>query len=141
MYEELVKRLREEASCWCATCCYRAGDCICSASDDRKKDCAVYTKLQAADAIEAMCEMVAIAHGELANIIESYEESKPRWIPVEERLPDEEEVVLVWGGASVYTAKRHNEYGGLMWWKLNSKRHYCNPTHWMPLPKPPKEET
>ena len=65
---------------------------------------------------------------------------KHRWISVTERLPDEEEVVLVWGGASVYTAKRHNKYGGLMWWKLNSKQHYCNPTHWMPLPQPPESK-
>jgi len=74
----------------------------------------------AADAIEELC--------------------KSKWIPVTERLPEEEEVVLVWGGASVYTAKRHNKYGGLMWWKLNSKQHYCNPTHWMPLPEPPESE-
>jgi hypothetical protein len=58
MHEELVKRLREEASSWCANCCYRAGDCICAAPDDRKKDCDDYTKLQAADAIEELSKYV-----------------------------------------------------------------------------------
>lgn len=68
------------------------------------------------------------------------EEKTPQWISVEERLPKDNEVVLVWGGASVYTAKRYNKYGGVpMWWKLNSKQHYCNPTHWMPLPNPPEK--
>jgi len=72
-------------------------------------------------------------------IMKTASEAIPQWISVEERLPEEDEVVLVWGGASVYTAKRHNKYGCMMWWKLNSKQHYCNPTHWMPIPEPPKE--
>ena len=85
---------------------------------------------KAADAIE-----------DLDNRLNLHRQGKiGHWIPVTERLPEEEEVVLVWGGASVYTAKRHNKYGGLMWWKLNSKQHYCNPTHWMPLPEPPKAD-
>jgi hypothetical protein len=54
MYDKLVKRLREEASSWCINCCYRAGDCICSAPDDRKNDCDIVSKLQAADAIEEL---------------------------------------------------------------------------------------
>ena len=52
MHEDLIKRLREEASSWCINCCYRAGDCICAAPDDRKKDCDICSKLQAAEAIE-----------------------------------------------------------------------------------------
>lgn len=53
MYE-LVKRLREEAGEWCANCCYKCGDNVCGAPDDRKKDCDVYTKLHAAGAIEEL---------------------------------------------------------------------------------------
>ena len=68
---------------------------------------------------------------------------KPRWISVTERLPEENVVVLVFGGKSIYTAYygKSKYGGGLVWHKLNSKNHYCNPTHWMPLPEPPKEET
>lgn len=58
MYDDLVKRLREEAGEWCAICCYKCGDNVCGAPDDRKKDCDVYTKLQAADAIEELSKYV-----------------------------------------------------------------------------------
>lgn len=54
MYDELVKQLRAEANEWCANCCYKQGGSICTAPDDRKKDCDIYTKLQAADAIEEL---------------------------------------------------------------------------------------
>lgn len=57
------------------------------------------------------------------------------WISVKERLPKEDEVVLVFGGRSIYTAYYgENRWGGIGWHKLNSKYHNCNPTHWMPLP-------
>lgn len=64
-----------------------------------------------------------------------------RWIPVTERLPEHEEVVLVVGKrGGIYTAwcnRRHRNPG---WHKLNSKSHYCEPTHWMPLPQAPGKE-
>ena len=67
--------------------------------------------------------------------------SKPGWIPVTERLPKYGERVLVFGGFTMYVAYYDkNRYGGESWHKLNSKSHYCNPTHWQPLPQPPKEE-
>ena len=65
---------------------------------------------------------------------------RPRWIPVSERLPKYGERVLVFGGVTMYVAYYDkNRYGGESWHKLNSKSHYCNPTHWMPLPEPPEE--
>lgn len=58
------------------------------------------------------------------------------WIPVTERLPEKGEgTVLVCGSrGGIYTAylERGNKYP--KWHKLNSKNHYCDPTHWMPLP-------
>ena len=60
------------------------------------------------------------------------------WISVKDRLPENENPVLVFGGKSIYTAVYGNRGGySNQWWKLNSKTHYCNPTHWMPLPSPP----
>lgn len=59
-----------------------------------------------------------------------------QWIPVTERLPDEDTRVLVWllDSANKYTRmdtdRRHN--GKWVRWEK-----YV--THWMPLPQPPKE--
>lgn len=81
-YDDLVKRLRKEASYWCTNCCYRAGDCNCFAPDDRKKDCDVYTKLQAADAIEELSrenESLAKSVNEASEIL------RRRWMPLQEQ--------------------------------------------------------
>lgn len=69
------------------------------------------------------------------------EGSKQKWVSVEERLPEDEGAVLVCGSRKgIYTAEfRRN--GNYHWFhKLNSKCHHCDPTHWMPLPDPPKGE-
>ena len=90
---------------------------------------------EAADAIEELIAALTASNTVIAN-------SKPHWISVEERLPKYGERVLVFGGFTMYVAYYDkNRYGGESWHKLNSKSHYCNPTHWMPLPEPPKEET
>lgn len=115
MHEDLVKRLREEASYWCANCCYRAGDCICSAPDDRKKDCDDYTKLQAADAIEerdrhiltlqhemmaeaeshtAIIERLSKQNKKLEEVVKTALDFIPCWIPVTERLPKTRDSIL-----------------------------------------------
>jgi hypothetical protein len=61
-----------------------------------------------------------------------------KWIPVTERLPEEDVRVLVWVGANscnfpvIDTDRIHN--GRWVRWD-----EYI--THWMPLPEPPKGET
>lgn len=58
------------------------------------------------------------------------EQEERRWIPVTERLPDIGKDVLIYSkedGVDV------DYYGGDMFG-------YCNVTHWMPLPEPPKED-
>lgn len=57
----------------------------------------------------------------------------PCWIPVEERLPEVCDDVLVCSGARIDIGY----YDGL-WWETYTTRDI--PTHWMPLPQPPKEE-
>lgn len=75
---------------------------------------------------------------EAADAIE--ELSKPRWIPVTERLPEPFENVLV-------ANKRGKHYDiDKGWWNGSffdrcAKGGYHSVTHWMPLPQPPKEET
>lgn len=74
--------------------------------------------------------------------IQQLEAQVPKWISVEERLPEGEEYVLCW-----YKDEFGDEWStvGLKWgcaWDLdiddNSGRN-LTVTHWMPLPKPPKE--
>jgi hypothetical protein len=140
MYDELVKRLREEASSWCTNCCYRAGDCICAAPDDRKKDCDICSKLQAVDAIEKLSRDLDSMNE--ANI--ALYGALPRWIPVSERLPediDEEVLVCTEGygvnGLGFVTVATYGVSGWLECWER--KTYLTAVSHWMPLPEPPKE--
>lgn len=71
--------------------------------------------------------------------------NQPRWISVEERLPEKSVPVLAYKDGRIWYCERNwqsgcweslsfaatKEYG--MYWSKG-------PTHWMPLPEPPKEE-
>jgi hypothetical protein len=76
------------------------------------------------DAIAAACELV------------------PRWIPVSERLPEEEQEVLVWngGGQCLKPWQGHVlcEYRNGEWRESQESDLYPGITHWMPLPEPPE---
>lgn len=86
---------------------------------------------EAADAIEELTKRVdeSIPKDDAEIIIA--EVSKPRWIPVTERLPKEEETVLAFGtlGEAWINWRHDNKWGC-----------YSGVTHWMPLPQPPKED-
>jgi hypothetical protein len=76
---------------------------------------------------------------EAADAIE--EMSKPRWIPVTERLP-EKNVNVLCHLRSLDTQSEcciidHLKDG--RWWKAEYSWNF-EVTHWMPLPEPPKEE-
>ena len=77
-----------------------------------------------------------------------YEDGKPKWIPVTERLPEDEELVLILckNGAMFvgYCGKQYCEYE-LRWrikTALNSTKllNLGRVTHCMPLPSPPRTE-
>ena len=127
MYEELVKDLREKA------------EFLTIAEPLNIKNAFAETMNQAADAIDTMCEMVATAHDELANVIQSCEESKPRWIPASERLPNPYDIVFGWDGCDIGFAawQRKGRY-----WLGDENFDDTHPqiSHWMPLPEPPKED-
>lgn len=58
-----------------------------------------------------------------------------RWIPVMERLPEDDDSYLVWNGNHIFVAIY---WGGGEWMFDSYATHEV--THWMPLPELPKEE-
>ena len=58
------------------------------------------------------------------------------WIPVTDRLPQDDEDVLVW----VNGTHRDMAYRDEGVWYDEEHNHLKNITHWMPLPAPPKED-
>ena len=62
----------------------------------------------------------------------------PRWIPCEERLPREKEVVLITNSKGNVRCGQFRGMSGKYWfWKGNT---FETVEAWMPLPKPYKEE-
>ena len=131
MYDELVKRLRN--------CSTQAAPCkTCDMTEDGS--CSDTLMKQASDAIEEL--------------------SKPRWIPVTERLPEKTGTYLAWmkwdlteadEEPSAYPVLYDADAEGFGWWKSYYDEEtlgwagedfvrYEGITHWMPLPQPPKEE-
>lgn len=117
-YEDLVKSLREP--------CPHENCVLCQ---------------NAADAIE---ELQAQIDGWIEQERKALLKSVPKWVSVTEQLPKYGTPVLAYGSrGGIFVAKYERaraEWDIDYWWKLNSAIHVCNPTHWMPLPEPPKEE-
>ena len=123
MYEELVKRLRSD-------------DELLSLSLDRRR-----LIEQAADAIEELSKQVELEHqsgfadGQIAA-----NRKKPRWIPVEERLPPYGDRILVTDKTGVWEGYLSYSRGFMRNTGMTIKDIYdVEVTHWMPLPEPPKE--
>lgn len=63
------------------------------------------------------------------------------WIPISVALPAIREKVLVYGShGGIYTAYLVQGKPFPEWHKVGGKNSYCNPTHWMYRPKPPKRK-
>ena len=100
------------------------------------------------EVIDALEYIQQLEHqiGELTENVAQLEAAQPKWISVEERLPDAGEKVIVCGvknGIQVgaFHMKLRPENNRRWWWKNNT---ILEVTHWMPLPsmhEPPKEET
>ena len=136
MYDELIKNLRGRSQFLLP----HYGEETSYGSDLMK---------QAADAIEELSKQ---HEAQAQNIIALLNE-KPRWIPVTERLPEEEESVFVvrkfLGIKGQVPPSTYTEIAyriGDRWvadsdeYKIARNKH-TDPLYWMPLPEPPKEET
>lgn len=137
MYDDLVKRLREDAE-WAEA---NEWETPITLSDN------LY---QAADAIEEL-QQIAGHYEETAKDyfkdVCYYLERVPKWIPVEERLPKEYKDVLCY-----YEYFRYGDYncmfrtidrgyyGDGRWGGEAGQGHKNKVLAWMPLPQPPKEE-
>ena len=134
MYDELVKALR---GCVLSKPC---DACLYYDPNGPTKECETMN-IAAADAIEKLSMKL---HGDEATIAGMKREiermvvaDKPRWIPVTERLPDKRKWVLCRCEANIIEVLRleNNEW-------YHDPMHVYYPsfvTHWMPLPKPPKD--
>ena len=78
--------------------------------------------------------------------IQQLEARVPRWIPVEERLPESDDNVLVIVNGECKTMTFEEAYMLASYypgegWIVEEYEDWENPvvTHWMPLPEPPKE--
>lgn len=97
-----------------------------------------------------LCMDAALALEQLRDENEKLKAQVPRWIPVEERLPEENVTVLAFNAdphAEKYVLARYRTvvYLGCYWCQFDQEYDsWCascwKVTHWMPLPQPPKEE-
>ena len=66
------------------------------------------------------------------------EDALPKWISVEDRLPDESDTVLVYRDGCYGVSRLMDTEPEIMWTYTGIGG---DPTHWTPLPEPPKEDT
>ena len=128
-----IRRLKVETGSLACMGCGHAHNCGVSG-------CAVMR--EAADRIANQRTHIAVLQME----IEKLRGQLPRWIPVEERLPETES----WGASKVVLGIVQHESGyppphpcfcvylGNQQWTIRGR--LATIKHWMPLPEPPKEE-
>lgn len=71
-------------------------------------------------------------------LIEELEKKVPKWISVEERLPDNDDYYLTY--TTEYTCEVYRYDGDGEWVTAWDDTANHDITHWMPLPVPPEEE-
>ena len=122
-YDELIGKLRG-----CED--YRCNDCELR----REAFCNPILMEKAADAIEELRGVIQ-RQREMINAT-AYLPLYPKpmkWIPVTERLPENDKTVLVWNrrnSREYFDVYDHGRWIILEWEDI---------THWMPLPEPPKD--
>lgn len=132
--EELIQRLREGLSCY--------GERCLSCPD--RKHCVTHYEHEAADAIESLQLFVDLYQhllDEKQRILKEVINKYPRWVPISERKPEEKGYYLTLV-ANTEKPTSVKDYYISTW---DGERFYVGMfaavTHWMPLPKVPKEES
>ena len=89
-----------------------------------------------------MIGCVQTMHQDTLALIQQLEAQVPKWISVEERLPEDQRSVLtVNGHGEIRIMGLWSKRGDEWTWVHNDRMmHYNDITHWMPLPEPPKED-
>ena len=82
----------------------------------RMKQIEAYIRMGGDDAMEAISQLL------------------PRWIPVEERLPEDGVLVLAYNRRCDYGFRRDGQWIDTLYGGVLAK----GPSHWMPLPEPPE---
>ena len=125
MYEELVKRMRQQ---------HQDMDC---------GNCNTCVIPKAADAVEEL-QQTAKHYKECSD--DWYKEAcdykamLPRWITVSERLPEDGSDILAVQSCCGEVRIIPANYDRGVWYDCIFNRIAEHITHWMPLPEPPKEE-
>ena len=139
-YETLVKNLRDAS---------KVSEALSALLPKSDGNAMARLLKNAADAIEELQQIAS--HYEETSMdyfkdVCYYMDRVPKWIPVTERLPEVKCHILVTDGKFVGEAAFFPE---TKWHKNYSPAMFCDPveeyenyrgTHWMPLPKPPKED-
>ena len=114
--EEIVQALRVCGEMDCSPCKYRWS---------KEPFCVDALIRDAAELIEAQ-----------AAEIEKLKAQVPRWIPVEERLPEQDVPVLAWFEDGLISRQSPDIvlWNGHGWMHRHLHRNVCGITHWMPLP-------
>ena len=86
------------------------------------------------------CSEAGIQYNFYKDALEALETAQPKWISVEDRLPEEGDEVLVYfdgviAKSEIIMFDMITKYP--MWSYTGAGG---DPTHWMPLPEPPKED-
>ena len=72
--------------------------------------------------------------------IQQLEERVPKWISVEDGLPENDDDVLIVDKSGKMIVGHYDEDYGRFWKRFNTNTfHSVDATHWMPLLEPPKE--
>lgn len=79
---------------------------------------------------------------EAANYLIAHGVTVQEWIPVTERLPEENEIVVGWCKDNPFSSYTFEivSWNGKGWVFVYAQRYVTNVTNWMPLPQPPKGE-
>lgn len=113
--------------------------CRCSYHEVGNGDCVTDVKCDALDYIqqlEADNAQQARCIENMTDKLNATNDALPRWISVEERMPEKHKGVIVHCNDGFLTLMCYDGRD----WQWNGKQDN-SVTHWMPLPQPPKEAT